>query len=269
MGSQLLSLNVKNFPRFELQIWPEIITSRDAESTCFKGSRTSCDVIFFWHFLAKFWLEKITSRDGCLLQIPESSTRLLPALVLNFGEISALQYCTGNFLGSEFREIILLNPSWGVPLCFFRIRGQLKASYDLLSLSTATTRQACHMPLSTHCQNHSCLMLGRDCLRGLFSERCPHPSSVRCHNPGPFLVIFFSPYNPPPPSRQTPPSCPTREGLISVHFGSVWLHFGSVWLRSGPFRLRFGSVSGPLSGVGVGSGRGASVREKNITSLFV
>ena len=41
------SHNVKNFPRFEPQIWPEIITSRDAESTCFEGSRTSCDVIIF------------------------------------------------------------------------------------------------------------------------------------------------------------------------------------------------------------------------------
>ena len=38
-------------------------------------------------------------------------------------------------------------------------------------------------------------------------------------------------------------------------------HFGSV---SGLFRVRFGSVSG---GVGVGLGRGASVREKNITML--
>ena len=41
---------------------------------------------------------------------------------------------------------------------------------------------------------------------------------------------------------------------------------------SAPFGLRFGSVLGPLrvrfgvlGGVGVGSGRGASVREKNIT----
>ena len=42
VGSQHPSPNVKNFPRFEPQIWPEIITSRDAESTCFKGSRTSC-----------------------------------------------------------------------------------------------------------------------------------------------------------------------------------------------------------------------------------
>ena len=46
------------------------ITSRDAKSTCFKGSRTLCDVIIFWHvFFAKFWPEKITSRDGCVLPI--------------------------------------------------------------------------------------------------------------------------------------------------------------------------------------------------------
>ena len=63
MGSQQQSPNVKTFCTFEPQIWPEIITSRDAESTCFKGSRTSCDVIIF-HI---FWPEKITSRDGCFL----------------------------------------------------------------------------------------------------------------------------------------------------------------------------------------------------------
>ena len=47
LGSQHPSPNVKNFPGFQPQVWPEIITSRDAESTCFKGSRTSCDVIIF------------------------------------------------------------------------------------------------------------------------------------------------------------------------------------------------------------------------------
>ena len=45
MGSQHPSPDVRTLCNFELQIWPEIITSRDAESTCFKGSRTSCDVI--------------------------------------------------------------------------------------------------------------------------------------------------------------------------------------------------------------------------------
>ena len=54
LGSQHPSPNVKNFPRFEPQIWLEIITSRDAKSTCFKGSRTSCDVIIFRIFWTNF-----------------------------------------------------------------------------------------------------------------------------------------------------------------------------------------------------------------------
>ena len=57
MGSQHpshRSPNVKTFCKFELQIWPEIITSRDAESTCFKGSRTSGDVIGFGIFWPNF-----------------------------------------------------------------------------------------------------------------------------------------------------------------------------------------------------------------------
>ena len=92
--------------------------------------------------------------------------------------------------------------------------------------------------------------------------------------PTPFLVIFFFPYNPhSAPSRQTPPAVPwTREDLISVHFGSIWLRSGPFWLRLAPFRVCFGSVSGlfrgVVGGVGVGSGRGASVREKNITIFF-
>ena len=88
------------------------------------------------------------------------------------------------------------------------------------------------------------------------------------------LVMFFFPYNPhPPPSRQTPRPSHPREldfGPFRVRFGC----FGSVWVRLGPFWVRFGSVSGlfrvrfgVLGGVGVGSGREASVREKNITSL--
>ena len=50
MGSQHPSPNVKKMCDFEPQIRPEIITSRDAENTCFKGSRTSCDVISFGIF---------------------------------------------------------------------------------------------------------------------------------------------------------------------------------------------------------------------------
>ena len=66
LGSQHPSPNVKTLCNFEPQIWPEIITSRDARSTGFKGSRTSCDVMNFGIF-AKFWPAKITSRDGCFL----------------------------------------------------------------------------------------------------------------------------------------------------------------------------------------------------------
>ena len=54
MDSQHPSPHVKNCCNFEPQIWPEIITSRDAKSTCFKGSRTSCDVIIFGIFLVTF-----------------------------------------------------------------------------------------------------------------------------------------------------------------------------------------------------------------------
>ena len=77
------------------------------------------------------------------------------------------------------------------------------------------------------------------------------------------IVIFFYPYKP-PPHPDKPPARPTPKSLISVHFGSVWLRFGSFWLClavSGPFRVLFRV----LGGVGLGSGRGASVREKNIT----
>ena len=51
----------------EPQVWPEIITARDAKSTCFKGSRTSCEAIIFDVFLDVFWPKKIASRDGCVL----------------------------------------------------------------------------------------------------------------------------------------------------------------------------------------------------------
>ena len=67
-------------------------------------------------------------------------------------------------------------------------------------------------------------------------------------------VLFFFPHNPP-----HPPTIPTKAVPPSeLDFGPFRLRFGSV---SGPFRLRFGSASGCR----VGSGRGASVREKNIT----
>ena len=48
------SPNVKTFCKFEPQIWLEIITSRDAKSACFKGSRTSCREIIFGIFWPNF-----------------------------------------------------------------------------------------------------------------------------------------------------------------------------------------------------------------------
>ena len=77
MGSQHPSPNVKTVCNFGPNFWPEIITSHDAESTCFKGSRTSCEVMIFGFFWAKFWPEKITSRDGCFLPIIELQCQCL------------------------------------------------------------------------------------------------------------------------------------------------------------------------------------------------
>ena len=54
MGSQHPSPNLKTFCKFEPQIWLEIIRSRDAESTCFTGSRTSCREIIFGIFWPNF-----------------------------------------------------------------------------------------------------------------------------------------------------------------------------------------------------------------------
>ena len=84
-----------------------------------------------------------------------------------------------------------------------------------------------------------------DCLFPLRPPPLPHPDILpRPSHPsgldfGPFW-LRFGPFR------------------ICLAFGSVWLRFGFV---SGPFLVRFGV----LGGVGVGSGRGASVREKNIT----
>ena len=54
MGSQHPSPSVKTFCKFKPQIWLEIITSRDAKSACFKGSRTSCREIIFGIFWPNF-----------------------------------------------------------------------------------------------------------------------------------------------------------------------------------------------------------------------
>ena len=54
LGSQHPSPNVKTFCKFEPQLWLEIITSRDAKSACFEGSRTSCGEIIFGIFWPNF-----------------------------------------------------------------------------------------------------------------------------------------------------------------------------------------------------------------------
>ena len=54
MGSQHPSPNVKTFCNFEPQIWLEIVISRDAQSACLKGSRTSCREIIFGIFWPNF-----------------------------------------------------------------------------------------------------------------------------------------------------------------------------------------------------------------------
>ena len=81
MGSQHPSPNMKNLRTFEPQIWLEIITSRDAKSTCFQGSQTSCtEIISVFFFFAKICPKKITSRDGCVLlkkQYEIASTRFV------------------------------------------------------------------------------------------------------------------------------------------------------------------------------------------------
>ena len=101
------------------------------------------------------------------------------------------------------------------------------------------------------------------------NKKIPKTIFPSCNYPGADGNLVFS------FSLTTPTPChPVKtplEDLISVHFGSVLVRsgpFGSVWLRfgsvSGPFRVHFGV----LGGVGVGSGRRASVREKNITTLI-
>ena len=92
----------------------EIITSRDAKSACFKGSRTSCEEIFFGIFLAEFWPEKITSRDGCFLpnevaSAPTGAMKhthidvfMVGAFVARLCELSLS--CSPNTVNEDFRE---------------------------------------------------------------------------------------------------------------------------------------------------------------------
>ena len=42
----------------DLKIWLEVITSRDAKSACFKGSRISFSVIIFGHFFGQVLPQK-------------------------------------------------------------------------------------------------------------------------------------------------------------------------------------------------------------------
>ena len=48
-----------------------------------------------------------TSTGNTFLENTRESPKLLPVLVLNFGGVSALQYCTGNFYGSDHLEMRL------------------------------------------------------------------------------------------------------------------------------------------------------------------
>ena len=83
MGSQHPSPDVKTFCNFEPRIWLEIITSRDAQSACFKGSRTSCREIIFGIFWPKFGQKNShhvmdASCRGCRIR-PKQFNKCLPA----------------------------------------------------------------------------------------------------------------------------------------------------------------------------------------------
>ena len=97
MGSQHPSPNVKTLCNFQPQTWLEIITSRDAKSACFQGSRMSCDLIILGVFWGKFWPEKIASRDGCFLLILPRNVALQPCLCKErqFGRRSVGQFYRG------------------------------------------------------------------------------------------------------------------------------------------------------------------------------
>ena len=85
-------------------------------------------------------------------------------------------------------------------------------------------------------------------------------------NPYPSDILF--PLQPPPlPTPTNPPRPSHPRGLDFGPFRLRLAPFGSVWLCLAPFRVCSGSVSGVLGGVVVGLVRGASVREKNITTL--
>ena len=103
MGSQHPSPNVKTLCNFEPQIWLDIITSRDAESACFKLSRTSCREIIFGIFWPNFGQKRSH-------HVMDASCR--PTLSRHFSAI------TGAFeaLEGEFQKgLEVCYCLWGVP----------------------------------------------------------------------------------------------------------------------------------------------------------
>ena len=90
MGSPHPSPNVKNLCNLETQIWPEIITSRDAKSACFKGSQTSCAEIISGVFLPKFVRERphhVMDLDGQNRQSPIASVQRTQSTLANHSAV--------------------------------------------------------------------------------------------------------------------------------------------------------------------------------------
>ena len=70
LGSQHPSPNVKTLCNFEPQIWPEIITSRDAESTCLKVQRRH----LMWQFGAFFCGRFLAGKDYITWWMPPANS---------------------------------------------------------------------------------------------------------------------------------------------------------------------------------------------------
>ena len=109
LGSQHPSPNVKFFCKFEPQIWLEIITSRDAKSACFEGSKTSCREIIFGIFWPNFGRKRSH-------HVMDASCRLLswrfPRKKKNsaFGRLSSLPPMPNPLNNASFL-IIVVSPS--------------------------------------------------------------------------------------------------------------------------------------------------------------
>ena len=162
-----------------------------------------------------------------------------------------------SLLSPDLRGVVLLN-------CTSKLEKEQKIQWGASSGDGAPKLQ-----ISVPCRGRTCsfsLNSRVTISRGKIAEGCKCWSSTWA---SPILVTFFFPYSPPPPpTPTTPPRVPPEK----LDFGPFRLRFGSV---SALFRVCFGSVSGlfrvrfgVLGGVGVRSGRGASVREKNITIQF-